>query len=125
MAELSPLLRSSSMPRIRRAAVVGVAAIGFVVPSHAADESKVNAATRQVERGAERIGDGDVGEGVEETARGIGNTVVEGAKFSGKKLEEAGEAAEPEARRAGRSIRDGAVAFGRSVKGFFSSLFRN
>jgi len=91
--------------------------------SIAADDSKVKAATEQVERGAKKIPDGKIGEGVGETAKGIGNTVTEGAKYSGEKLKEAGKAAEPPARTAWSDARDGAVSFGHSVKGFFTTLF--
>jgi hypothetical protein len=97
-------------------------ASGFAL---AADDSKVKAATEQVERGAKKIPDGKIGEGVEETAKGIGNTVSEGAKFSGEKLKDAGKAAEPPAKTAWGNARDGAVSFGHSVKGFFASLFSN
>jgi hypothetical protein len=93
--------------------------------AHAADESKVKAATGQVESGAKKIGDGKVGEGVEQTAKGIGNTVVEGAKFTGEKFKEAGHAAEPKAKSAWESTKDGASAFGQSVVNFFSRLFSN
>ena len=96
-----------------------------VVPAVAADDTKVNAATRQVESGAKQIGEGKVGEGVTETAKGIGNTVVEGAKFSGEKLKESGKAAEPEAKNAWTNVKDGAVSFGHSVKNFFTRLFTN
>jgi hypothetical protein len=34
------------------------------------------------------MGQGNVGTGVKETAKGIGNTVVEGAKFSGRTIKE-------------------------------------
>ena len=95
-------------------------ASGFAL---AADDSKVKAATEQVERGAKKIPDGKIGEGVGETAKGIGNTVTEGAKYSGEKLKDAGKAAEPPARTAWGDARDGAVSFGHSVKGFFSNLF--
>jgi hypothetical protein len=54
----------------------------------AADKSKVDKATRQVQQGAKQIGQGKVGPGVKETAKGIGNTVVEGAKFSGETIKE-------------------------------------
>jgi hypothetical protein len=57
-------------------------------PAGAADQTKVNEATKQVERGAKQIGQGNVGTGVTETAKGIGNTVVEGAKFSGENIKE-------------------------------------
>src|SRR2546426_7704830 len=92
-------------------------------PAFGADDSKVKAATKEVETGAKKIGAGKVGEGVEETAKGIGNTVVEGAKFSGEKIKESGKAAEPKAKSAWESVRDGTVDFGHSVKNFFSRLF--
>jgi hypothetical protein len=80
-------------------------ASGFAL---AADDSKVKAATQQVERGAKKIPDGKIGEGVTETAKGIGNTVSEG------------KTAESPAKSAWGSARDGAVSFGHSVKGFFA-----
>jgi hypothetical protein len=95
-------------------------ASGFAV---AADDSKVKNATNHVESGAKKISDGKVGEGVEETAKGIGNTVSEGAKYSGEKLKEAGKAAEPQARTAWGNARDSAVGFGHTVKVFFTDLF--
>lgn len=93
--------------------------------AQAADESKVKGATQQVESGAKKIGQGEVGRGVEETAKGIGNTVVEGAKFTGEKFKEAGQAAEPPAKRTGENIKEGARSFGQSVKNFFTRLFSN
>jgi hypothetical protein len=54
----------------------------------AADRTKVDKATKQVEQGAKQIGQGKVGPGVQQTAKGIGKTVVEGAKFSGETLKE-------------------------------------
>lgn len=95
-------------------------ASGFAL---AADDSKVKAATEQVERGAKKIPDDKIGQGVEETAKGIGNTVSEGAKYSGEKLKDAGKAAEPPARSAWSNARDSAVGIGRSVKVLFASLF--
>jgi hypothetical protein len=112
---------------MRPIAVALLAALAFVLGASAladaADDSKVKAATRQVESGAKKIGDGKIGDGVEETAKGIGNTVAEGAKFTGEKLKESGKAAEPEAKSAWRSAKDGANAFGASVKHFFTRLF--
>lgn len=97
-------------------------ASGFAL---AADDSKVKAATEQVERGAKKIPGGKIGEGVEETAKGIGNTVSEGAQYSGEKLKDAGKAAEPPAKTAWGNARDGAVNVGRTFKGFFTNLFSN
>ena len=96
-----------------------------LTPAPAADTTKVDAATKQVQTGAKKIGDGKVGEGVEETAKGIGNTVVEGAKLTGEKFKEAGKAAEPPAKSAWEKVKDGAGSFGSSVKNFFSKLFGN
>lgn len=56
--------------------------------ANAADKTKVDRSTRQVEQGAKQIGRGEVGPGVKQTAKGIGNTVVEGAKFSGENIKE-------------------------------------
>jgi hypothetical protein len=92
-------------------------------PAGAADDAKVKAATKQVERGAGKIGAGKIGEGVEETAKGIGNTVVEGSKFTGEKLKESGKAAEPGAKSAWQNVKEGATNFGHSVKRFFTRLF--
>jgi hypothetical protein len=98
-------------------------AVVWVLPSWAVDDRKVKAATGQVESGAKKIGQGKIGEGVEQTAKGIGNTVVEGAKFSGDKLKEAGKAAEPKAKSTWGHVKEGATSFGQSVKAFFSHLF--
>ena len=92
-------------------------------PALAADNSNVNAATHQVESGAKKIGAGRFAEGAEETAKGIGNTVLEGTKYTGEKLKESGKAAEPQARTAWGNFRDGAIAFGYSVRDFFNRLF--
>ena len=112
------------MKTLRLGLIIGMLAC-FALPAAAADDSKVNAATRQVEGGAKKIGQGKIGEGVEETAKGIGNTVVEGAKFTGEKFRESGKAAEPQAKSAWSNARDGAVAFGHSVRNFFQRLFTN
>src|SRR5262245_43234279 len=114
----------SGMKGLAVAVILGILA-GSALPAAAADETKVNEATRQVETGAKKIGAGKVGEGVEETAKGVGNTVVEGAKYTGEKFRESGKAAEPEAKSAWANARDGAVAFGHSVKNFFTRLFTN
>jgi hypothetical protein len=105
-------------------AIVGVGVIaGAVGPVIAADDAKVKAATRRVERGGKMIGNGKVGQGIEETAKGVGATVVEGAKFSGNKLKASGKAAEPAAKGAWSSFKQSANAFGASVKRFFARLF--
>jgi hypothetical protein len=66
-----------------------IVAVGLACgPAGAADKTKVDQATQQVQQGARQIGQGSVGAGVKETAKGIGNTVVEGAKFSGQTIKE-------------------------------------
>lgn len=96
-----------------------------LAPALAADTTKVDAATKQVKTGAKKIGDGKIGEGVEETAKGIGNTVVEGAKLTGEKFKEASKAAEPAGKNAWEKFKDGAASFRSSVKNFFTKLFGN
>jgi hypothetical protein len=54
----------------------------------AADKAKVDEQTRRVEQGAKQIGQGKVGTGFKEMFSGVGHTVAEGAKFSGKTMEE-------------------------------------
>jgi hypothetical protein len=54
----------------------------------AADKTKVDQATKRVERGAKQIGQGQVGLGFREMFTGIGYTIVEGAKFSGENVKE-------------------------------------
>ena len=109
------------MKRILAGLVLGV----MLVPGAAlaADDSKVKSATRQVEDGAKKIGDGKIGQGVEQTAKGVGHTVVEGAKYTGDKLKESGKAAEPQAKSSWSNLKDGATSFGSSVKHFFTTLF--
>jgi hypothetical protein len=104
-------------------ATVLSAVMATALPALAADDSKVKGATQQVETGAKKIGQGEVGKGVEETAKGIGNTLVEGAKFTGEKFKEAGKGAEAPAKRAGERTKDAALSFGQSVKNFFARLF--
>ena len=64
--------------------VVGLS-VGPVV---AADKTKVDAATKQVQDGAKQIGQGAAGSGFKDLFKGIGNTIVEGAKFSGQTIGE-------------------------------------
>ena len=60
----------------------------FCGTAAAADRTKVDEATKRVERGAKQIGQGDVGLGFREMFAGIGHTIVEGAKFSGENVKE-------------------------------------
>jgi hypothetical protein len=54
----------------------------------AADKTKVDGATKRVEKGAKQIGQGQVGPGFKEMFTGVGHTIVEGAKFSGENIKE-------------------------------------
>jgi hypothetical protein len=112
-----------------RSAVVCAALLGALVvaaaPAAAADASKVKAATKQVDEGAHKIGAGKIGPGIEQTAKGIGHTIVEGSKFTGEKLKESGKAAETPAKGAWANLKESATGFGRSVKTFFSKLAGN
>jgi hypothetical protein len=102
---------------------LGIAALLAPWPAGAADDTKVKAATQEVETGAKKIGQGKVGDGVEETAKGIGKTVVEGGKYAGEKLKESGKAAEPQAKTTWGNLKQTANSFGGSVKNFFTRLF--
>ena len=107
------------MPRLMLAALATLVALTVgPAPAGAADDAKVKAATKQVERGAQKLG-----KGVEEAAKGIGNTVVESSKFTGEKIKESGKAAQPEAKSAWASLKQSATRFGYSVKSFFTKLF--
>ena len=103
--------------------VITVLAFSTAGPALAADDSKVKSATERVETGARKIGQGEVGQGVKETAKGIGETVAEGAKYTGQKLRESGEAAEAPSKSAWKKVKDGAQDFGHGVKNFFTRLF--
>jgi hypothetical protein len=93
-------------------------------PVGAADGSKVKSATQEVETGAKKIGQGKVGDGVEETAKGIGKTVAESAKYTGEKLKESSKAAEPEAKSTWQNLKETANSIGGTVKNFFTTLFK-
>src|SRR5512132_2583958 len=99
------------MKRLSLILVFGALVLFAAGVAAAADDSKVKGATEQLKGGAV------------DTAKGVGNTVSEGAKYSGEKLKEAGHAAEPPAKTAWGNVRDGAVGFGHTVKGFFTTLF--
>jgi hypothetical protein len=90
-----------------------------------AEDGKIKEGMNQVERGVRKIPSSEVGEGVKETAKGVGTTVSEGAKYSGEKLKDAGQATEAPAKSAWGHVRDGAVGVGHSVKTFFTNLFSN
>ena len=114
------------MTRLRPAILFPIVLV-LLMPASAfpADDAAVKEGMSQVERGAKKIPSGQIGEGVQETAKGIGTTVSEGAKYSGEKLKDAGEAATPPAKSVWSHARDGAVGVGHTVKSFFTNLFSN
>jgi hypothetical protein len=97
---------------------VGLAALLSILlvnaPAFAADQST---GVQQIEGGARQIGGS-----VEEAAKGIGTTVVNGAKTAGEKITTAENAAEPAAKRAWSQATNAAVSFGHSVRNFFTRL---
>jgi hypothetical protein len=118
MAEVMREWKEHAMNTLKTAAVFALLyGLATTAPAYGEDESKLNDATRQVESGAKTAG-----EGIKDTAKGVGNTVVEGAKVAGDRMKEAGRAAEPEAKSAWDHVKEGATAFGHSVKNFFTRL---
>jgi hypothetical protein len=109
------------------AVIVFVVTFSLLLPTSVlpADDTRVKEGMNQVERGAGKIPSREVGDGVKETATGVGTTVVEGAKYSGEKLKDAGQATAEPAKGAWGHARDGAASVGRGVKNFFTSLFSN
>lgn len=107
--------------------IVFVVMFSLLAPTAAvpADDTKVKEGMSQVERGSKKIPSSQIGDGVQETAKGIGTTVSEGAKYSGEKLKDAGEATKPPAKSVWGHARDGAVGVGHTVKSFFTNLFSN
>ncbi|HEU4437883.1 MAG TPA: hypothetical protein VFT36_01460 [Methylomirabilota bacterium] len=104
----------------RAPSFVGLLALLLMAaPASAADDSRAREGAAQVESGARQIG-----RGVEDTAKGVGNAVAGSAETAGEKVKEAGRAAEPEAKSAWTRTKEGAVAFGRSVREFFTTLFQ-
>jgi hypothetical protein len=109
---------------MKAGATLAISAVFFMLLATAgvavADESKMKDATRQVESGAKTAG-----EGIKDTAKGVGHTVSEGAKTAGDRIKDAGRSAEPEAKSAWGHVKDGASSFGHSVKNFFTGLGRS
>ena len=75
--------------RWMRIVLGSLAAVALVVgTAGAANKTRVDHATRQVDRGAKQIGRGHVGPGFKEMFTGVGHTIVEGAKFSHENIKE-------------------------------------
>ena len=90
-ARLSAGMTSSIMTPLRRAwiALAFLAAMALSCgTAAAADKTKVDQATKRVERGAKQIGKGQGGPGFKEMFEGIGQSLVEGLKFSHQNIKE-------------------------------------
>ena len=86
-------MRRSTMQLAALGVATLVALAAFPVAARAADAKPVDTATRQVGDGARQVRDGEVFTGLGEMAKGVGHTVVEGAKYTGQTLAETGEKA--------------------------------
>ena len=75
--------------------LVGLVALALAAPGWARAEApdKLDAATDRVKVGAAMVGAGQVWDGAGEMTRGIGNTIVEGTKATGRELSRAGQIA--------------------------------
>jgi hypothetical protein len=71
--------------RSRWLSIVGACVVAVAVSAGsagAADKAKVNQATQRVEEGARSIGYGEFGDGFKDLFVGLGQTIVEGTKYS-------------------------------------------
>jgi gas vesicle protein len=91
---------------------------GYYSLALAEDTVHKDTATNQISRGAQQVG-----QGITETAREVGNTVVESVKRTGETLRQAGETVVPEAQNAWEQVRDGATTMSRKVGTFLERLF--
>jgi hypothetical protein len=82
------MTRSSHKVWISIACVFALSMVAGAGAVCAADKTKVDQETKRVEQGAKQIGQGEVGSGFKEMFAGVGHTVVEGAKFSGRTMGE-------------------------------------
>jgi hypothetical protein len=75
--------------------LAGVIALAVVAPgwARAEQDDAMDAATSQVKAGADQIAEGKVLAGTGELGKGVGNTIVEGTKATGRGLGRAGQVA--------------------------------
>ena len=82
------------------------------IPTQAADYLiGGGGATQQVESGAKKVGQGEVGKGVEETARVSETRWSRGAKFTGEKFKGGRQRPLKPAKQTGENIKEGLKAF--------------
>ena len=71
--------------RSRWLSIVGACVVAVALSAGsagAADKTKVNQATQRVEEGTRSIGYGELGDGFKDLFVGLGQTIVEGTKFT-------------------------------------------
>lgn len=104
--------------------VVGMVVLALAMPSWARAESvdRLDAATGQVKAGASQIGAGQVWAGAGELSKGVGNTIVEGSKATGRRLSRAGQVAGYGIRTGWNTSFDAVVDATDATVGFFKRL---
>ena len=109
--------------RIRRT-LVGLVMLALTLPCWVGAESAggLDAATGQVKTGASQIGEGQVLNGAGEMTKGVGKTIVEGAKVTGRGLSRAGQVAGFGIRTAWDTSFDATVDATDATVGFFKRL---
>ena len=110
--------------RTSRWMLVGLVMLAPALPGWAWAESPdgLDAATGQVKAGASMVGAGQIWDGAGEMSKGVGNTIVEGTKATGRQLSRAGEIAGYGIRTGWNSSFDAVVDVTDATVGFFKSL---
>ena len=103
---------------------VGLVALALAVPGWARAESPnaLDAATDQVKTGATMVGAGQVWDGAGEMTKGVGKTIVEGTKATGRQLSRAGQIAGYGIREGWNTSFDAVVDATDATVGFFKRL---
>lgn len=115
-------MRNSS--RISRSMFVGLVVLALAMPGWARAESAdgLDAATGRVKAGASQIGAGQVWAGAGEMTKGVGNTIVEGTRATGRQLSRAGQIAGHGVRTGWNTSFDAVVDATDATVGFFKRL---
>jgi hypothetical protein len=98
--------------------------LALAMPGWAQAESAdgLDAATGQIHTGATMVGAGQIWDGAGEMTKGVGNTIVEGSKATGRQLSRAGQIAGFGIRTAWDTSFDAVVDATDVTVGFFKSL---
>ena len=110
--------------RTSRWMLVALVMLAPALPGWAWAESPdgLDAATGQVKAGASMVGAGQIWDGAGEMSKGVGNTIVEGTKATGRQLSRAGEIAGYGIQTGWNSSFDAVVDVTDATVGFFKSL---